>query len=558
MAGTRKRRSEKHQTAQYASGVGENQDDIYVIEQFGQFEQLEGFVQAPNIQEAGDFMSLPDSGFEDEVIDSGGSDQIQTEFPGSKSSNYGLYNFILIFCSLVLIVMGAFVFWFHQPKAAFETRKALLSQDIIFEGVKIDGLDVGGMNRYQAMQSLHQSAGALQSNLQLRVEVDGAIYLITEQQLPFGRNTLDVIHAAYAIGRQGYPWMVGSDKTPFDIRYEHTKHIQDVGAQFETKAAFSQDAVHHVAMQLADKVNKDAQNAQLASFDFDTRSFSVSRDITGIKLDVEAAASSIMNVLKTGSSQVSMSLQTEKILPQFTAVELQNSLSLLSSFSTKTSGDELRNTNISLAAHAIHGTALLPGESFSFNQIVGQRTVQRGYQLAPAIAGGVLFDDIGGGICQVSSTLFNAAALANMSIQTREPHAWPVSYVEKGLDATVNWPNIDFVFKNDTKSPVFIVSSYKNRQLSIELYGMRKEEGESVRLETAVISTSQPPSSPKYQQNVNLLPGEQRELKKSRNGYVVDTYRVFLRDGQAYKRDKLFSSVYPMVQQVIEFNEAGG
>ena len=120
-----------------------------------------------------------------------------------------------------------------------------------------------------------------------------------------------------------------------------------------------------------------------------------------------------------------------------------------------------------------------------------------------------------------------------MSIQTREPHAWPVSYVEKGLDATVNWPNIDFVFKNDTKSPVFIVSSYKNRQLSIELYGIRKEERESIRLETAVISTSQPPASPKYQQNTNLLPGEERELKKARNGFVVETYRVFLRDGQA-------------------------
>lgn len=555
MAGSHKRRSEKHQTAQYPSTAGENHDYLYTFEPF---EQFEGFVQVPNIQDAGDFMSLPDSGFEEEVIDRGDSDQLQSGYPHSKSSGSGLYNFILIVCSLALIVMGGFVFWFYHPKASFEARKAHISQDIIFEGVKIDGVDVGGMNRYQAMQSLHQANESLQSNLQLRVEVDGAVYMITQQQLPFGRNTVEIIHAAYAIGRQGFPWMVGSDKTPFDIRYEHTRHIQDVGAQFETQAAFSQEAVRHVAMQLAEKVNKDPQNAQLASFDFDSRSFSVSREITGTKLDIEAAAASIMQTLKNGQDHGSISLQTEKILPQITAVELQNSLSLVSSFSTKTSGDELRNTNIALAARAIHGTALLPGESFSFNRVVGQRTAQRGYQLAPAIAGGVLFDDIGGGICQVSSTLFNAAALANMSIQTREPHAWPVSYVEKGLDATVNWPNIDFVFKNDTKSPVFIVSSYKNRQLIIELYGMRKEERESIRLETAVISTSQPPSSPKYQQNTNLLPGEERELKKARNGFVVETYRVFLLDGQAYKRDKLFSSVYPMVQQVIEYNGAGG
>ncbi|NLA54478.1 MAG: hypothetical protein GX858_09050, partial [Clostridiales bacterium] len=364
MAGSRKRRSEKHQTAQYPSTAGENQDYLFTFEPF---EQFEGFVQAPNIQDAGDFMSLPDSGFEEEVIDRGDSDRIQLGFSHSKSSGTGLYNFILIVCSLALIVMGGFIFWFYQPKASFEARKAHISQDIIYEGVKIDGVDVGGMNRYQAIQSLHQTNEYLQNKLQLSVEVDGAVYMITQQQLPYGRNTVEVIHAAYAIGRQGYPWMVGSDKTPFDIRYEHTRHIRDVGAQFETQAAFSQEAVYHVAMQLSQKVNKDPQNAQLASFDFDTRSFSISREITGTKFDIEAAATSILQTLKTGQEQGSITLQTEKILPQITAVELQNSLSLLSSFTTKTSGDELRNTNIALAARAIHGTALLPGESFSFN-----------------------------------------------------------------------------------------------------------------------------------------------------------------------------------------------
>ncbi|NLC33246.1 MAG: hypothetical protein GX781_08115 [Clostridiales bacterium] len=557
MRGKRNRRSDRHQAVQHDSGLmpypGHSQDLL----------QIEGFVQAPNIQDALDFMALPDDTLmEDDLyslgptapIETENFEKIQTETVPVKHSHGGLYSLLLIGCSLALFFIAGFVFWLYQPKAAFESRKAFLSQDIIFDGIKIDGLDVGGLTRSEALRKLQQSHNEQQNDLQLSVEVDGATFMITNQQLPYGRNTMDIIDAAFAVGRQGYPWMIGSDKTPFEIRYEHTRHIGETGAQFETKTAVSQEAVTNLLNLLAQKVNRNPQNAQLASFDFETRSFSVSRDMTGIRLDFIASAEAVLNILNTGQRQAHISLPTEVLLPQITAVELQNSLSLLSSFSTRTSADELRNTNIALAARAIHGMALMPGESFSFNQAVGQRTVQRGYQLAPAIAGGVLFDDIGGGICQVSSTLFNAAALANMSIITREPHAWPVSYVEKGLDATVNWPNIDFSFSNDTKSPVFIVTSFKNRDLSIEFYGMRKEEGESLRLETATISTKQPPGSPKYQQNPNLLPGEQRELKKARSGFVVDTYRIYLRDGQEFKRDKLFSSVYPMVQQVIEYN----
>jgi len=185
---------------------------------------------------------------------------------------------------------------------------------------------------------------------------------------------------------------------------------------------------------------------------------------------------------------------------------------------------------------------------------VGQRTPEKGYRGAPAIQGGVLIDDVGGGVCQVSSTLFCAAAGAGMAIVERTAHAWPVSYLDKGLDATVNWPGLDLKFKNNQDTPVFIIAQYENRKLTIEFHGMLSAPGEGIFLEARLISSQPPPSEPLLQHNPNLPYGTRKELKEARTGYVVDTYRVYTRNGSEYRREKLFTSKYRMVQQVIEYN----
>ena len=163
-------------------------------------------------------------------------------------------------------------------------------------------------------------------------------------------------------------------------------------------------------------------------------------------------------------------------------------------------------------------------------------------------------DEVGGGVCQVSSTLFNAAAMANMTILTRYPHTWPSNYVDKGRDATVNWPNLDFQFRNDSGSPVFIVAFYQNRKCTVELYGATPGAGQSIALATKIVSTTYPPQEALYQQNPLLPPGTVQELKKARTGYVVETYRVYQRNGAEYKRELLCTSTYKMIQQVIEYN----
>ena len=203
-------------------------------------------------------------------------------------------------------------------------------------------------------------------------------------------------------------------------------------------------------------------------------------------------------------------MTSQVLAPKVTSAALQSNFAMIASFTTTTNSNENRNTNINLAAHAISGTTVLPGDTFSFNNATGERIVAKGYLPAPAIADGTTRDDIGGGVCQLSGTLFNAVALADLEIVYRSPHAWPSDYVDKGRDATVDWPSLDFKFKNNKDTPVFIVAGYQKRKVTVELYGMSLGRGVAIDLQTKLVSTREAPREPIYQQNPNCQPASSR------------------------------------------------
>ena len=192
---------------------------------------------------------------------------------------------------------------------------------------------------------------------------------------------------------------------------------------------------------------------------------------------------------------------------------------------------------------------------FSFNEATGERTAEKGYKEASAISGGQSVPEVGGGVCQTSSTLFNAVARANLEIVYRSPHAWPSDYVEKGMDATVNWPNLDFKFKNNTDYPVFIVAYYEDRKVTVELYGVGLQDGMTIDLQSVVTRTIPAPEGTKYVLNTSLAPGETKDTVKARTGYVVETYQVWYKNGEEVSRNLLCTSTYKAYQKTVEYNE---
>ncbi|MBR0320454.1 MAG: VanW family protein [Clostridia bacterium] len=453
---------------------------------------------------------------------------------------------------LMLLIYAATVL--YQPYRAFTQMVREVTSTTFANGVYVDGVHVGGLTMNQARNLLHQQLTQSGKTLAIDVQVDQFAWRITENDVPFQRNTETVLAQAYAIGRQDSTQTLSGGTTPLEYRYQHRMQAAKNGAYFYTEVTYDKSHVRAFVENVSAYVNRSPVNAMVATFDFSTRAFTFTEDQPGALLDAQALYDRIVALLDNGSHTGMIAMTTQVLTPDVTRVELMNSFARITTFSTQTTQDANRNTNIDLACRAVSGTVLMPGDVFSFNQATGQRTAEKGYLPAAAIAGGTTVDEIAGGVCQVSGTLFNAAAMADMTIIERTPHTWPSNYVEKGQDATVNWPNLDFKFRNDSSGPIFILAHYANRVCTVEIYGVTLGAGVTIQLETEVTSTTPPPTEPAYTQNPLLAPGTANVLKKARTGYTVDTYRVYLHNGQVTRRELLCTSTYRMIQELIEYN----
>ncbi len=515
-------------------------------------------------QEMDDFTPYPDQVYqaqeEDFYPDGYGQAYQQPAYPQYNAAREkrrrgnGLWALIGFICVMVLAAIGYFVYQLHAPYESFRKKVDVVLQNTFAQGMLVDNVHIGGMTREQAKAALLSHAGYDQQNLNIQLDVEGYQWVLTGEQLPVQRNIDAVLDTAYAFGRHGTVETISSGVTPMEYMYQHLYHTVSNAAYLYTEVTYDPAKLRELVGIIEETVNCEPVDAQIASFDFNSRSFTFSDERMGLKVDGEKLYNEIRAALDRKDYRASIRMEAEKRMPQVTKVELMNSFSMISTFTTDTTNDQNRNNNVDLAARAVMGTVVMPGEQFSFNKATGQRTTEKGYLPAAAIAGGTTVDEVGGGVCQVSSTLFNAAVMADMTIVSRSPHTWPSNYVDKGRDATVNWPNLDFVFRNDRSSPIFIVSYYQNRKCTVELYGASLGAGESIDLISEVVDVTEPPAEPIRNFNPELPYGTETEVKKARTGYVVDTYKIYKRNGTEYKREKLCTSVYRVIQQVIEYN----
>ncbi len=191
----------------------------------------------------------------------------------------------------------------------------------------------------------------------------------------------------------------------------------------------------------------------------------------GKYFDVDA----IVNRVVDSPSKRSITLEPIEVVPHLRTEHLAELTEMLGDFSTPLLGSPDRVGNIRLSLEAINNTVVLPGEVFSFNEIVGERTVERGYRNAPIILGEAVVPGVGGGICQSSTTLYNAARQAQMGIVERRIHSIAPSYIKHGLDAAVAWPYTDFKFKNDLSHPVIVKAGIQGWRVRVWILG--KSEG---------------------------------------------------------------------------------
>ena len=223
---------------------------------------------------------------------------------------------------------------------------------------------------------------------------------------------------------------------------------------------------------------------------------------------------------------------------------------LLGTCSTKyNTGLTGRTTNLKLAAGKINGKVLLVGEEFSYNKTVGERTIAAGYKMAATYSGGKVVDGLGGGICQISSTLYDAVVFADLDVTVRRNHQFVTSYLPGGKDATVVWGAQDFKFKNSRKYPIKITATVSGGVATIQVWGHYEETEYDISIETKKTATIA--YTTQYINDSSLPAGTQKVVQKGNNGSKYEAYKVKKLNGEVVSRTLLSKDTYNAMQKIV-------
>jgi len=280
--------------------------------------------------------------------------------------------------------------------------------------------------------------------------------------------------------------------------------------------------------------------------------------IIGIEIaDLEEAKKIAERVTEEG---MQFSIPLKITLPETTIDSVLEELfkDTLSTYTTYFNVNEKERTeNVKLAAKSINNVILMPGQEFSYNNIVGERSTENGFKIAKVYQSGQVVDGLGGGICQVSSTLYNSVVKADLEILERKNHSLPVSYVKLGTDATVVYGVLDFRFRNNQQYPVRIESKISGGALTIDICGIKTNPGRTVDIETETVSVL--PFAEKTIEDANLPMGTEEIIQTGKKGYKVKSYRVTKENGVEIERKLISTDTYSPIAQIkkVALTEVG-
>ncbi len=274
--------------------------------------------------------------------------------------------------------------------------------------------------------------------------------------------------------------------------------------------------------------------------------FTIYPEVQGIDFDVEAAK----ELLKEEKEEYMIKLTITK--PKITIDQIGSEAfpDQLSTFTTRYDvSDKDRTTNLEIACQKINGKVVLVGDTFSYNQTLGPRTIAAGYKNGKVYAGGEVVDGIGGGICQISSTLYNTVLMANLEIVERRNHQFVTSYLPAGRDATVVYGAIDFKFKNTRKFPIRIVATAKNGIATVSMYGIKEDSEYTFSFNTKTVASI--PFTTKYEEDATLEPGTEKVKQKGVNGLKTETYITKMLNGKVVSTTLLSKDTYDAMTRVV-------
>ncbi len=403
----------------------------------------------------------------------------------------------------------------------------------IMNGIYFDDIDMSGKTYDEAVKLIRDKVRSMSSaNITLN-SIGGNSVSVTAQELGLAWNDTNLVADALYVGRSGN--LVERYKERKDL--EHDRKIYPINVEFDRAA------VEALVNEQGDRYNVEAKNATLSKADGD---FVVTPGTKGEKIDANASVSRIMSNLDdfTGSD-LTIDMVVVEDIPKATAEDLEKIHDVIGSYKTsfKTSNAD-RSGNVRNGTRLVNGTVLLPGDSFSMYQTVSPFTEENGYYLAGSYLNGMVVESLGGGICQVSSTLYNAVLRAELQVDERHNHSMIVSYVDLSSDAAISGTSKDFKFTNNTEYPIYIEGiTTEDKQVVFTIYGVEtRPSNREVSYESEKISETVPEGD-KIIADPSLPLGS-ISTQSAHTGYVGKLWKIVKVDGKETERVEVNKSTY--------------
>ena len=474
-----------------------------------------------------------------------------------KKKHTGLTAFLMIFLIAALGTGGYFVGSSYLRNKEI-SEKVEPYNDLFCPGVYVDGISLGGMTPEQALNSVQSQIQQRHDAWTVQLTYNGEqVAEINADMMEFDVDPRGVLNEAWQQGHTGekeqrYEAMIQLEQQPY-IAYtaQPTGNTQVIDTKLnEIKAMIDTPAV----------------NAEMKGFDPSLPyPFDISEEAYGYSLDTEPVKNQLYHMVSTMESGT-VSLIPERIEPEVRKADLMKNYMLRAYASTpidRHSTDD-RNNNIRRAFELINGYQLEPDKTFSFNGVVGERTPENGFFPAIEYVYGEHVEGYGGGVCQASTTLYQAAVCAGLKVLKREPHSDKVSYSDLGKDATVYWygkRRIDLTFRNTTDSTIYIVAAVKQDSTNkkrlnatVAIYGADMGDVR-YEMESEITETLPAPFKPEYKKDTNgtyvTYKDQQKSVSAAKEGYVVDCYLVEYTSGEMTSRKLMYTDRYEPKSEVI-------
>ena len=475
-----------------------------------------------------------------------------------------------------------------------------LYNDKILKGISIGSINVENLTIEEATKVLSDKYNSKISE-EISLEVDGQTYSITPEELGVNYDIQKAVDEAYNEGRKGniiqnnfsimkaffnkknIQMSVSYNEEALDnilkdinskipnAMLDNTYSVEDdeliVTRGKDGVSIEKEEAKELILKALTDWENKKIEmkiiDAKCPEIDIEkiyeeiycepqdasyrTQPFEIIPHKNGIDFDLEKAK----KILEDDKEEYIIDLIIKEPKVHTNEIGEEAFPNLLGTCSTKFDVTNVSRTkNVKLALKKIDGVVVMPGETFSYNKTLGKRTAEAGYDYAAGYAGGKVVPMLGGGICQVSSTLYDAVVYANLEIVERHNHMFITSYAGAGKDATVSYGALDFKFKNNRNYPILIKATAKGGVSKVEIYGIKEETEYDVEIYTKVLSYT--PFSVIYEDDDTLEEGQEKVSQYGANGCKSITYKIVKLNGVEQSREVLSTDTYSPMNKIIK------